>query len=406
MKKVTISLLGCIILSITSNTFGAPVKGISQSKPDNENNEKRNEGFNRNELGMVADTLVMDALVESMGTYNSQEGSGNGNNNGEKDGAVSDKALISDIHGLSDKDSDRLIVGEGDKNDNIVPCKGEVCDELNGYHKFNEDWKKGAPGHHDKPDQNEAYYDDAMDGNILVSANGVYMDRKWNLVTADDTVKIKIIIERSFNCSRSIQFKVCKHQLPIKDAGSCQNLLIIGSKNEYLLEVKVSDSKYNTIEVEYLANECGQKRGWTVMGILHRRITRADGTMRSPPVYRTVRTEPDLSPYIIATIIVVVIVGVALAVAAIFIVIWNKKKSNERMNVENGDPAEDVCSNTQSRKAEHDIEHNFLECLEDYGEGNYHEIIAGIRYNGARVRRQRERATILDHWDHRMSYMM
>ena len=405
MKKVTISLLGCIILSITSNTFGAPVKGISQSKADNENNEKRNEGFNRNELGMVADTLVMDALVESMGTYNSQEGSGNGNNNGEKDGAVSDKALISDIHGLSDKDSDRLIVGEGDKNDNIVPCKGEVCGELNGYHKFNEDWKKGAPGHHDKPDQNEAYYDDAMDGNILVSANGVYMDRKWNLVTADDTVKIKIIIERSFNCSRSIQFKVCKHQLPIKDAGSCQNLLIIGSKNEYLLEVKVSDSKYNTIEVEYLANECGQKRGWTVMGILHRRITRVDGTMRSPPVYQTVRIEPDLSPYITVTIIAV-IAGVALAVAAIFIVIWSKKRSSKRMNVENGDPVEDVCGNTQNRKADHDIEHNFLECLEDYGEGNYQEMIAGIRYNGTRVRIQKERATIIDHWNHGMSYVM
>ena len=405
MKKVTISLLGCIILSITSNTFGAPVKGISQSKADNENNEKRNEGFNRNELGMVADTLVMDALVESMGTYNSQEGSGNGNNNDEKDGAVSDKALISDIHGLSDKDSDRLIVGEGDKNDNIVPCKGEVCDELNGYHKFNEDWKKGAPGHHDKPDQNEAYYDDAMDGNILVSANGVYMDRKWNLVTADDTVKIKIIIERSFNCSRSIQFKVCKHQLPIKDAGSCQNLLIIGSKNEYLLEVKVSDDKYNTIEVEYLANECGQKRGWTVMGILHRRITRVDGTMRSPPVYQTVRIEPDLSPYITVTIIAV-IGGVALAVAAIFIVIWSKKRSSKRMNVENGDPVEDVCGNTQNRKAEHDIEHNFLECLEDYGEGNYQEMIAGIRYNGTRVRIQKERATIIDHWNHGMSYVM
>ena len=405
MKKVTISLLGCIILSITSNTFGAPVKGISQSKADNENNEKRNEGFNRNELGMVADTLVMDALVESMGTYNSQEGSGNGNNNGEKDGAVSDKALISDIHGLSDKDSDRLIVGEGDKNDNIVPCKGEVCGELNGYHKFNEDWKKGAPGHHDKPDQNEAYYDDAMDGNILVSANGVYMDRKWNLVTADDTVKIKIIIERSFNCSRSIQFKVCKHQLPIKDAGSCQNLLIIGSKNEYLLEVKVSDNKYNTIEVEYLANECGQKRGWTVMGILHRRITRVDGTMRSPPVYQTVRIEPDLSPYITVTIIAV-IAGVALAVAAIFIVIWSKKRSSKRMNVENGDPVEDVCGNTQNRKAEHDIEHNFLECLEDYGEGNYQEMIAGIRYNGTRVRIQKERATIIDHWNHGMSYVM
>ena len=405
MKKVTISLLGCIILSITSNTFGAPVKGISQSKADNENNEKRNEGFNRNELGMVADTLVMDALVESMGTYNSQEGSGNGNNNDEKDGAVSDKALISDIYGLSGKDSDRLIVGEGDKNDNIVPCKGEVCDELNGYHKFNEDWKKGAPGHHDKPDQNEAYYDDAMDGNILVSANGVYMDRKWNLVTADDTVKIKIIIERSFNCSRSIQFKVCKHQLPIKDAGSCQNLLIIGSKNEYLLEVKVSDNKYNTIEVEYLANECGQKRGWTVMGILHRRITRVDGTMRSPPVYQTVRIEPDLSPYITVTIIAV-IGGVALAVAAIFIVIWSKKRSSKRMNVENGDPVEDVCGNTQNRKAEHDIEHNFLECLEDYGEGNYQEMIAGIRYNGTRVRIQKERATIIDHWNHGMSYVM
>ena len=405
MKKVTISLLGCVILSITSNTFGAPVKGISQSKADNENNEKRNEGFNRNELGMVADTLVMDALVESMGTYNSQEGSGNGNNNGEKDGAVSDKALISDIHGLSDKDSDRLIVGEGDKNDNIVPCKGEVCGELNGYHKFNEDWKKGAPGHHDKPDQNEAYYDDAMDGNILVSANGVYMDRKWNLVTADDTVKIKIIIERSFNCSRSIQFKVCKHQLPIKDAGSCQNLLIIGSKNEYLLEVKVSDNKYNTIEVEYLANECGQKRGWTVMGILHRRITRVDGTMRSPPVYQTVRIEPDLSPYITVTIIAV-IAGVALAVAAIFIVIWSKKRSSKRMNVENGDPVEDVCGNTQNRKADHDIEHNFLECLEDYGEGNYQEMIAGIRYNGTRVRIQKERATIIDHWNHGMSYVM
>ena len=405
MKKVTISLLGCIILSITSNTFGAPVKGISQSKADNENNEKRNEGFNRNELGMVADTLVMDALVESMGTYNSQEGSGNGNNNDEKDGAVSDKALISDIYGLSGKDSDRLIVGEGDKNDNIVPCKGEVCGELNGYHKFNEDWKKGAPGHHDKPDQNEAYYDDAMDGNILVSANGVYMDRKWNLVTADDTVKIKIIIERSFNCSRSIQFKVCKHQLPIKDAGSCQNLLIIGSKNEYLLEVKVSDNKYNTIEVEYLANECGQKRGWTVMGILHRRITRVDGTMRSPPVYQTVRIEPDLSPYITVTIIAV-IGGVALAVAAIFIVIWSKKRSSKRMNVENGDPVEDVCGNTQNRKAEHDIEHNFLECLEDYGEGNYQEMIAGIRYNGTRVRIQKERATIIDHWNHGMSYVM
>ena len=405
MRKVTISLLGCIILSITSNTFGAPVKGISQNKPDNENNEKQNEGFNRNEPGMVADTLVMDALVESVGTYNSQEGSGNGNNNGEKDGAVSDKALISDIYGLSNKDSDRLIVGEGDKNDNIVPCKGNVCDEFNSYHKFNEDWKKEAPGHHDKPHQNGAYYDDAMDGNILVSANGVYMDRKWNLVTADDTVKIKIIIEKSFNCSRSIQFKVCKHQLPIKDAGSCQNLLIIGSKNEYLLEVKVSDNKYNTIEVEYLANECGQKRGWTVMGILHRRITRVDGTMRSPPVYQTVRIEPDLSPYITVTIIAV-IGGVALAVAAIFIVIWSKKRSSKRMNVENGDPVEDVCGNTQNRKAEHDIEHNFLECLEDYGEGNYQEMIAGIRYNGTRVRIQKERATIIDHWDHGMSYMM
>ena len=298
-----------------------------------------------------------------------------------------------------------MIVGEGDKNDNIAPCKGEVCDELNGYHKFNEDWKKGAPGRHDKPDQNEAYYDDAMDGNILVSANGVYMDRKWNLVTADDTVKIKIIIERSFNCSRSIQFKVCKHQLPIKDAGSCQNLLIIGSKNEYLLEVKVSDNKYNTIEVEYLANECGQKRGWTVMGILHRRITRVDGTMRSPPVYQTVRIEPDLSPYITVTIIAV-IGGVAMAVAAIFIVIWSKKRSSKRMNVEDGDPAEDVCGNTHNRKAEHDIEHNFLECLEDYGEGNYQEMIAGIRYNGTRVRIQKERATIIDHWDHGMSYVM
>ena len=400
MKKATIPLLGSIILSITSNTFGAPVKGISQNKPDNENNEKQNEGFDRNEPGMVAEALVMDALVENMVTYNSQEGSGNGNNSDEKDVVVSDKTLIDDIYGLSDKDSDRLIAGEGDKNDNIVPCKGDVCDEFNGYHKFNEDWKKKAPGHHDKSHQNGAYYDDAMDGNILVSANGVYMDRKWNLVTAKDTVKIKIIIEKSFNCSRSIQFKVCKHQLPIKDAGSCQNLLIIGSKNEYLLEVKVSDSKYNTIEVEYLANECGQKRGWTVMGILHRRITREDGTMRSPPVYQTVRIDPDLNPYITATIIVVVIVGFALAVAAIFIIIWNKKKSSKGMNVENGDPAEDVCGNTQSRKAEHDIEHNFLECLEDYGEGNYHEIIAGIRYSGKRVRRQRERATILDHWDH------
>ena len=400
MKKATIPLLGSIILSITSSTFGAPVKGISQNKPDNENNEKQNEGFDRNEPGMVAEAPVMDALVENMVTYNSQEGSGNGNNSGEKDGVVSDKTLIDDIYGLSDKDSDRLIAGEGDKNDNIVPCKGDVCDEFNGYHKFNEDWKKKAPGHHDKSHQNGAYYDDAMDGNILVSANGVYMDRKWNLVTAEDTVKIKIIIEKSFNCSRSIQFKVCKHQLPIKDAGSCQNLLIIGSKNEYLLEVKVSDSKYNTIEVEYLANECGQKRGWTVMGILHRRITREDGTMRSPPVYQTVRIDPDLNPYITATIIVVVIVGFALAVAAIFIIIWNKKKSSKGMNVENGDPAEDVCGNTQSRKAEHDIEHNFLECLEDYGEGNYREIVAGIRYSGKRVRRQRERATILDHWDH------
>ena len=400
MKKATIPLLGSIILSITSNTFGAPVKGISQNKPDNENNEKQNEGFDRNEPGMVAEALVMDALVERIVTYNSQEDSGNGSNSGEKDGVVSDKTLIDDIYGLSDKDSDRLIAGEGDKNDNIVPCKGDVCDEFNGYHKFNEDWKKKAPGHHDKSHQNGAYYDDAMDGNILVSANGVYMDRKWNLVTAKDTVKIKIIVEKSFNCSRSIQFKVCKHQLPIKDAGSCQNLLIIGSKNEYLLEVKVSDSKYNTVEVEYLANECGQKRGWTVMGILHRRITREDGTMRSPPVYQTVRIDPDLNPYITATIIVVVIVGFALAVAAIFIIIWNKKKSSKGMNVENGDPAEDVCGNTQSRKAEHDIEHNFLECLEDYGEGNYHEIIAGIRYSGKRVRRQRERATILDHWDH------
>ena len=127
--------------------------------------------------------------------------------------------------------------------------------------------------------------------------------------------------------------------------------------------------------------------------------------MRSPPVHQTVRIEPDLSPYITVTIIAV-IGGVALAVAAIFIVTWNKKKSSKRMNVEDGDPAEDVCGNTQSRKAEHDIEHNFLECLEDYGEGNYQEMIAGIRYNGTRVRIQKERATIIDHWNHGMSYVM
>ena len=263
MKKVVIPLLGCIILSIMNNILGAPVNGIDQNKPDNGNNEEQNEKFGHDESGVVTNIQVMDTFVGRMATYNSQEDSDSGNNNGNEEVAVSDKTLIDDVYGLSDKDNDRLIAGEGNEKENKVICNGDVCDDLSDYYGFKEDWKKEAPGHHVKPRQNEAYHDDAMDSNILVIANGVYMDRKWNLVTADDIVKIKVIIEKTFNCSKRIQLKVCKHQLPIRDGGSCENLLIMGSKNEYLLEVKVSDTKFNTIEMEYLANDCGQKQGWT-----------------------------------------------------------------------------------------------------------------------------------------------